>query len=113
MEGTKQGPAIQLLGRGKVILEYHIMDPRIFLPEDYKEEYKLLDKVDFTLRLALKNGVDEFRFYYKPGEDLQKDKPTISIDLSRYIEAYEKKGGENQKAPCQEEEYKPDQRPKK
>lgn len=110
-KGAAKDPLVQLLGRGKTLFQYHFKDPRIFLPEDYKEEYALMDKVNFTLRLPLVRGIDSFQFFYKPEE--QKDKPTLAIDLKKYIEDYNRKGGEKQKAPCQEEPFVPDQRRKR
>jgi len=104
IEMAENNPLIVFLGDSGILIERHIADPRMFLPEEYNTEYSLLDSTDITFRLPLFKGIKEFQFYYRP-EDVEASNPNIHIDLTEYIDQYLANGGESQKAPCQDEPF--------
>ncbi len=109
--GLREAPQIRILGEeGKVAFEQTmLMDPRIILPEDAAFP-PYLEEVSFVLRLPYSPEMRTLEFYEQPGPegDLSEQEPTLTVDLTAAIGAYEERGGAMSEAPCQEPEYKPD-----
>lgn len=111
MRGSNKDPLYRVLGTdGQVLLEWHMVNPRLISIEDPTTQTKLLDEVSFKLRFPLIEGMQEFEFWY---EQSKQKKPSVTADLRPAIGRYTRKGGARMKAPCQEPEYMPDQRGKK
>lgn len=107
ISGTKSDPLFRVLGsNGKVVYQRQMRNPRLILIEDPKTETKLLEEISFKLRFALIDGMEKFEFWYDP---LKQKETSITVDLRNAIQKYLEKGGPNQKASCQEPEYKPNQ----
>jgi hypothetical protein len=85
------------------------MDPRIILPEDAALP-PYLEEVSFVLRLPYVPEMQTLEFYEEPGPEaeLGEQEPTLTVDLTEAIGAFEERGGVLGEAPCIEPEYKPD-----
>jgi hypothetical protein len=105
---------ISMVGKDKKPLRnYTIRNPRFILIEDPKEVPPLLSKVKFNLRLPVMEGVEAVEFWDDPQTGGRADIPTLIIPVKEALDDFERKGGMRMKAPCQEPEYRPDQRDKK
>jgi len=107
IRGTESDPLIRVLGsNNEPVYQRQMNNPRLILIEDPKEEPLLLEEVSFKLRFELMDGMEILEFWY---DSLEQKEPSLIVDLRDAIKRYLEAGGPDQKAPCQQPEYVPDQ----
>lgn len=107
INGSESDPLFRVLRSGdKEVYKRHIRNPRLISIEDPVTQTKLLDEVSFKLRFALIDDMEKVEFWYEPSKQ---NEPSVTVDLRNAIQIYREKGGPDQKAPCKEPEYVPDQ----